>query len=83
MNIEIKISNRLIPYKKAINILENRVKDIKNGDKSDFLWILEHPLTYTAGIRSSKNDVLDMEAKIYYQGCSEKGFCYPVQEVKI
>ena len=30
-----------------------------------------------------KNDVLDMEAKIYYQGCSEKGFCYPVQEVKI
>lgn len=30
-----------------------------------------------------KNDVLDMEAKIYYQGCSEKGFCYPIQEVKI
>lgn len=25
----------------------------------------------------------DIEAKIYYQGCSEKGFCYPVQEVKI
>jgi thiol:disulfide interchange protein len=25
----------------------------------------------------------DAGAKIYYQGCSEKGFCYPVQVLSI
>ena len=33
MNIEVKISNKPIPYKKAFNTLEKRVKDIKNGKK--------------------------------------------------
>ena len=64
MNIEIKISKRQIPYIKAIKILEKRVKNIKNGKAKDLLWILEHPTTYTAGIRSSKNEILDKKIKI-------------------
>ena len=59
MNIEIKISKHKIPYKTAIKILQKRVEDIKAGKGCDLLWILEHPLTYTAGIRSNKSDVLD------------------------
>ena len=35
-------SNR-IPYKTAINILEKRVDDVKNGLKKEFIWVLEHP----------------------------------------
>ena len=64
MNIEIKISKRQIPYIKAIKILEKRVKNIKNGKAKDLLWILEHPTTYTAGIRSAKNEILDKKIKI-------------------
>ncbi len=64
MNIEVKISNRLIPYKKAIKILQKRVEDIKLGKDNDLLWILEHPTTYTAGIRASKNEILDKKIKI-------------------
>ena len=59
MNIEIKINKHPIPYEKAIEILEKRVKKIKNGDGSDLLWVLEHPTIYTAGIRSNKNEILD------------------------
>ena len=30
----------------------------------DFLWVLEHPTTYTAGIRSNKNEIIDRKIKI-------------------
>ena len=33
MSIEVKISKIRIPYKKAINILEKRVEDVKKGSK--------------------------------------------------
>ena len=64
MSIEIKISNKLIPYNKAINIMEKRVDDIKKGKKNDLIWILEHPTVFTAGIRSNKNEILDKKIKI-------------------
>ena len=64
MSIQIKISNQLIPYKRAINFLEKRVKDIKENNERDLLWILEHPTTYTAGIRYSKKDVIDKKIEV-------------------
>jgi lipoyl(octanoyl) transferase len=64
MNIEIKISNRLIPYITAIKLLEKRVKMMKTCKVKDLLWILEHPTTYTAGIRSNKTEILDRKIKV-------------------
>ncbi|MDC1096746.1 lipoyl(octanoyl) transferase LipB [Pelagibacteraceae bacterium] len=62
--MEIKISNRLIPYKTAMKFLQKRVDKIKIGKEIDLLWILEHPITYTAGIRSKKNEILDKKIKV-------------------
>ena len=59
MSIEVKISNELIPYRKAMDALQKRVEAIKSGKESDFLWILEHPTTFTGGIRSHDKDILD------------------------
>ena len=64
MNIEVKISKRPIPYITAINYLEKRVDNIKLGKGQDFLWILEHPTIFTAGIRSNENDIIDKNIKI-------------------
>ena len=64
MSIEVKISKNRIPYKKAMFILEKRVDDVKKGLKKEFIWILEHPTTYTAGIRSNKNEILDKRIKV-------------------
>ncbi len=64
MSIEIKISNQPISYKNAINFLEKRVELIKKDRCKDLLWILEHPTTYTAGISSNNEDVLDKSIKI-------------------
>ena len=64
MNVEIKISNRKIPYKSSLKFLEKRVNDVKLGKKKDLIWLLEHPLIFTGGIRSNDIDILDKSIKV-------------------
>ena len=58
MNIEFKISKKPVIYEDAISFLEKKVEKVKKGGR-EFVWILEHPTTFTAGIRYSKNEILD------------------------
>jgi len=64
MTLEFKVSKKLVPYKSAYIQLKNRVNSIKKHKSKDLLWILEHPLTYTGGIRSQENEILDKKIKI-------------------
>ena len=64
MSIEVKISKRRISYKTAIKILHKRVEELKLKKGKELLWILEHPLTFTAGIRSDDTEILDKKIKI-------------------
>ena len=64
MTLEIKISKKLIPYKSAFKFLTKRVDSLKKQKGNDLLWILEHPLTFTGGIRSKENEILDKKIKI-------------------
>ena len=54
MSIEVKISKNRIPYKKALFTLERRVENVKKGLKKEFIWILEHPTTFTGGFDLKK-----------------------------
>ena len=64
MSIEVKISKRRISYKIAMKILLKRVEKLKKNKGKELLWILEHPITYTAGIRSNSKEILDKKIKI-------------------
>jgi lipoyl(octanoyl) transferase len=64
MTLEVKISKRLITYEYAFKFLRKRVEEVKKGKKKELLWILEHPLTFTAGIRSDKKEILDNKIKL-------------------
>ena len=64
MSIEIKISEKRIPYKTAMLFLDKRVEEVKNGTNKELLWILEHPTTYTAGVSFSKKEIIDKKIKI-------------------
>ena len=64
MTLEIKISKKLIPYKSAFKFLKKRVDTLKKQKGEDLLWILEHPLTFTGGIRSKKSEILDKKIKL-------------------
>ena len=66
MSIEVKISKSRISYKKAMLFLNKRVALLKENNGQDLLWVLEHPITYTAGIRSNKNEILNKKIKIIY-----------------
>ena len=58
MNIEFKISKNPVNYKKALQLLEKRVNLVKGGGR-ELVWFLEHPTTYTAGIRYKREEILD------------------------
>ena len=64
MSIEVKISKRRISYKRAMKILNKRVEQQKAGRGKELLWILEHPTTYTAGIRSNNKEILDKTIRV-------------------
>ena len=64
MNIEIKLNKRRISYKKAMMFIDKRVQEIKENRNNELLWILEHPTTYTGGIRFNENEIIDKKIKI-------------------
>ncbi len=59
-----KISKRRISYKIAMKLLHKRVEKLKLNKGKELLWILEHPTTYTAGIRSNNKEIIDKKIKI-------------------
>ena len=63
MDIEFKNSKKPINYKKALQLLEKRVNEVKVGGR-ELVWFLEHPTTYTAGIRSKKDEIIDKSIKV-------------------
>jgi len=64
MNIEVKNSVKPVDYRKSIQFLEQRVKEVISGKKKELLWILEHNTVYTAGARSSNNEILNKNIKL-------------------
>jgi len=64
MSIEIKLSKKRIPYKKAMLFLNKRVEEVKNGDNKELIWVLEHPKTYTGGVSFKQNEIIDKKIKI-------------------
>ena len=64
MTLQVKISKKLVSYEMAFSFLRKRVELIKKSKKNELIWILEHPLTFTSGIRSKKNEILDKKIKI-------------------
>ena len=65
MTFQIKISKKPVEYTKAIKVLEKKVERISlNLEKNEFIWVLEHPETYTGGINYSKDDIIDKKINV-------------------
>ena len=45
MNIETKFSRKPIAFTEAMDFLNERVEQLKNGRNKELIWVLEHPLT--------------------------------------
>jgi len=64
MTVQVKISKKLVTYKTAFSFLKKRVELVKKSGAEELLWILEHPLTFTSGIRFKENEILDKKISI-------------------
>ena len=64
MSIKIKISRKPVEYDKAISYLEKKVQSLNGQKEDELLWILSHPNTYTAGISTSSDEIIDKSIKI-------------------
>jgi len=60
-NLEWVISDHLVDYPYALGFMENRVEAIRQGQKRQAVWLLEHPPLYTAGTSAKPADLLDPE----------------------
>ena len=64
MSIQVKISKKLVPYETAFSFLKKRVELVKKSQGRELVWILEHLLTFTRGIRSRDSEIIDKKIKI-------------------
>jgi len=64
MTLQVKISKKLVPYKTAFSFLKKRVELIKRSNGKELIWVLEHPLTFTSGIRYKEDEILDKKIKV-------------------
>ena len=58
-DIEWRIANEPIPYRRALQVMDERNRAIQRGDARELIWLLEHPPVYTAGTSASDNELLD------------------------
>ena len=47
-----------------MKLIDKRVEKLKINKGKELLWVLEHPTTYTAGIRSIDSEIIDKKIKI-------------------
>ena len=59
MTIEIKKSVKPIKYKYAIDMLEERLEQIRVNKNKELIWILEHEEIYTGGTSFKSCEILD------------------------
>jgi lipoyl(octanoyl) transferase len=52
-----RISNGLVPYQEAVDIMEREVAAIAEGG-DELVWLLEHPPLYTAGTSADARDLV-------------------------
>lgn len=68
-DIEWKISEGLMPYEEALEIMEKRVADIHEGSAKELIWFVEHPPLYTSGTSAQEADLLSPKRfPVYYAG---------------
>jgi lipoyl(octanoyl) transferase len=56
--MEWRISEGLVDYEQAVQVMEARVAAIRAGAEEELVWLLQHPPLYTAGTSAKDADLL-------------------------
>ncbi len=66
--VEWRISDRPVPYERAVAEMDARVAEIARGDASELAWLLEHPPLYTAGTSADPADLIEARFPVHRTG---------------
>jgi lipoyl(octanoyl) transferase len=66
--VEWRISQELVPYHAALDLMEARANAIAEGSASELVWLLEHPPLYTAGTSAKPAQLIDARFPVYSAG---------------
>jgi lipoyl(octanoyl) transferase len=67
-DIEWRVSEALVPYESALVEMEQRARDIADGNARELIWLLEHPPLYTAGTSATPDEMIDPRFPVYIAG---------------
>lgn len=62
------VSEKPVDYADALKLMDERVRDIRAGDATECVWLLEHPPLYTAGTSAKADDLIDARFPVYETG---------------
>ncbi len=57
--VEWRISDQLVDYMDAIKFMEQRVKHIREANRPQTVWLVEHPPLYTSGTSADPAELID------------------------
>ncbi|MDP6573712.1 MAG: lipoyl(octanoyl) transferase LipB [Rhodospirillales bacterium] len=57
--VEWRHNRGLVPYDDAVEFMDRRVQEIREGRAPATVWLLEHPALYTAGTSADAQELLD------------------------
>lgn len=66
--IDVKKQHKLIDYPDAVSAMEARVAQIITGERSEQLWLLEHPPIYTSGTSANPQDLINAQFPVFETG---------------
>jgi lipoyl(octanoyl) transferase len=66
--IEWRRESALVPYAKALEVMEARNRAVQAGTARELVWLLEHPPVYTAGISADPVELLDPRFEVIAAG---------------
>ena len=66
--IEWQTSASPVAYERAVEAMEARVLDIRQGRAGELVWLLEHPALYTAGTSAQEGDLVDPILPVFHTG---------------
>src|SRR5262249_13715051 len=66
--VEWAVSERPVPYARALAVMDERVGTIAAGAAAERVWLLEHPPLYTAGTSARPEELVEARFPVFAAG---------------
>jgi len=66
--IEWRLEQGLLPYERALAVMEVRAAAVAEGTAPELVWLIEHPPLYTAGTSARPAELIDAMFPVHWTG---------------